>query len=117
MINPESPTINGEDEMTKQHQENFTHQCAHFEEDWDDKFPFSKMPELDITVFCDADHGHDLVTRRSITGILAFVGCTPVHWKSTRQTAVQTSTFGAEFMAMKKAVEAVMTLRCHLRSM
>ena len=68
-------------------------------------------------MFCDADHGHDLVTGRSITGILAFVGSTPVHWKSTRQTAVQTSTFGAEFMAMKKAVEVVTTLRCHLRSM
>ena len=70
-----------------------------------------------ITIFCDSDLVHDLVTGRSITGILAFVGSTPVYWKSTRQTAVQTSTFGTEFIAMKKAVEVIVMLRYYLRSM
>ena len=115
MINPENPIVNETgDNARPQPPENFTNQHAHFEEDWDERFPSFKIPELDITVFCDADHGHDLVTGRSITGILAFVGSTPVCWKSTRQTAVQTSTFGAEFMAMKKAVEVAITLRYHL---
>ena len=49
--------------------------------------------------------------------MIAFVGSTPIYWKSTRQTCVQTSTFGAEFTALKKAVETAITIRYHLRSM
>ena len=65
------------------------------------------MDELDLHVFCDADHGHDKVTGRSITGIMSVVGSTSVTWSSKQQVAVQTSTFGAEFTALKKAVEEV----------
>ena len=72
---------------------------------------------MDINIFVDTDHAHDKVTGRSITGILAFVGSTPTLWSSKRQTAVQTSTFGAEFTALKKAVEECITLRHHLRAM
>jgi len=45
------------------------------------------------------------------------VGSTPVYWKSTRQTSVQTSTFGSEFTALKKAVEVAVTIRYYLISM
>ena len=45
------------------------------------------------------------------------MGSTPVYWKSTRQTSVQTSTFGSEFTALKKAVETAVTIRYYLRSM
>ena len=38
-------------------------------------------------------------------------------WHTKRQTSVQTSSFGAEFTALKKAVEEVVALRYHLRSM
>jgi hypothetical protein len=31
-----------------------------------------------ITVYVDADHSHDLVTRRSITGILVILNNTPI---------------------------------------
>lgn len=72
---------------------------------------------MDITIFCDADHAHDLVTGKSVTGIIVFIGSTPVYWKSTRHTSVQTSTFGSEFTALKKAVEVAITMRYHLRSM
>ena len=65
---------------------------------------------LCISIFVDSDHGHDKVTGRSITGIIAFIGCTPVYWCSKRQTSVQTSTFGAEFTALKKAVELAVEL-------
>jgi hypothetical protein len=46
-----------------------------------------------------------------------LVGSTPIVFESKRQNTVQTSTFGAEFTALKKAVEKVITLRYHLRSM
>eukprot|EP00957_Ditylum_brightwellii_P084522 6426674-Ditylum_brightwellii.AAC.1 len=45
------------------------------------------------------------------------VGSTPVTWSSKLQAAVQTSTFGAEFTALKKAVEEVTTIQYHMRSM
>jgi len=65
----------------------------------------------------DADHGHDKVTGSSITGFICMVGSTPVVWGSKRQTGVQLSAFGAEFTALKKAVEEVTAIRYHLRSM
>eukprot|EP00957_Ditylum_brightwellii_P162905 12404903-Ditylum_brightwellii.AAC.1 len=53
------------------------------------------------------------MTRRSITRLIIFVGRTPVMYQSKRQVAVETSTYGAEFMAMKTAVEEVMAL-CYM---
>ena len=83
----------------------------------DPRFPEPLMEELDIHNFVDADHAHDKVTGRSVTGMILFVGSTPVVWISKQQTSVQTSTFGAEFVALKKAVEEVVAIRYHLRSM
>ena len=33
-----------------------------------------------LTVYVDADHAHDLVTRRSVTGIIAMINNTPIRW-------------------------------------
>ena len=117
MISPNSPRISEDPNQKKESFEDFGHQYKYFKEEKDPQFPTEKVKELDITIFCDADHAHDLVTGRSVTGIIAFVGSTPVYWKSTRQTSVQTSTFGSEFTAPKKAVEVAVTLRYYLRSM
>ena len=55
--------------------------------------------------------------QEGISGIIRFVGSTPVIWTSKRQTSVQTSTFGAEFVALKRAVEQVVELRYCMRAM
>jgi hypothetical protein len=68
------------------------------------------VDEMEIAVFVDSDHAHDKVSRRSITGILIFVGRTPVTHSSKRQGAIETSTHGAEFCAMKNAVEELIAL-------
>eukprot|EP00957_Ditylum_brightwellii_P082730 6290510-Ditylum_brightwellii.AAC.1 len=83
---------------------------SYFEEELDPMSPETLLEELDLYVFCDADHGHDKVTWRSITGIMLVVGSTPMMWSSKQEATVQTSTFGAEFTALKKAVEGVTTL-------
>jgi hypothetical protein len=72
---------------------------------------------LPITVFVDADHAHDHVTRKSITGMLAFVGCTPINAKSKRQTSVESSTYGAEFAAARSAVEYITGMRLLMRAL
>jgi hypothetical protein len=40
--------------------------------------PPENGPRVRMTVYVDADHAHDLVTRRSITGILVMLNDTPI---------------------------------------
>ena len=71
--------------------------------------------EIQITAFVDSDHAHDLITRRSITGILKLVVRTPVFILSKRQGAIETSTYGDEFCAMQTAVEKVQSVHYMMR--
>jgi hypothetical protein len=50
--------------------------------------PPEKGPRIKMTVYVDADHAHDLVTRRSITGIPVMLNNTPRRWISKRQKTV-----------------------------
>lgn len=65
----------------------------------------------------DADHASDTVTRRSRTGFLVYLNCSLVHWFSKKQTSVESSSFGSEFIAMKQCCEYVRGLRYKLRMM
>jgi len=68
-----------------------------------------------ITCFVDANHAHDVVTRRSITGVLLFINNTPVKWISKRQTTVETSTYGSELVAARISVDTIIEFRYKLR--
>jgi hypothetical protein len=70
-----------------------------------------------MTVYVDADHAHDLVTRRSITGILVMLNDTPISWISKHQKAVVTSTYGSELVASSIATEMILEIRYMLRSL
>ena len=80
-------------------------------------FPTAYGRELETAVFFDADHAHDHVTltRRSISGLIVFVGSTPVLWHSKRQGCIATSTYCAEFISMRSAVEEAISIRYMLR--
>ena len=82
-----------------------------------DHMPEPKGKEISITMYFDADHAHDEQTRRSISGKIAFLGCTPINWSSTRQTSVESSTYGAEFGAGRVTVEYNIGLRYTLRAL
>ena len=69
-----------------------------------------------IRVFVDSDHAGDQVTRRSRTGFLVYSNNSMIYWSSKKQTTVETSSFGSEFMAMKHATEYVRGLQYKLRS-
>jgi hypothetical protein len=77
-----------------------------------EKTPVSKNAKpLKLTVIVDASHASDLVTRRSVTGYLLFVGITPiVKWYSKRQNTVESSSYGSELVAMRLALEALLEL-------
>ena len=92
--------------------------CADFLQDYpwakehlDHNFPVVFGKPLQITILCDADHAHGMKTRRLVTGILAFVGCSLVLWRSLRQSSIACSTYTAEFMAFFTATEESIPLR------
>jgi hypothetical protein len=79
--------------------------------------PPEKGPRVRMTVYVDADHAHDLVTRRSTTGILFMLNNTPIRWVSKRQKTVEASTYGSELVASWVATELILKIRYMLRSL
>jgi hypothetical protein len=49
----------------------------------------------------DADHASDTTARISQTGFLVYLNCAHIYWMSKKQTSVESSSFGSEFIAMK----------------
>ena len=77
--------------------------------------PEPRGQPVQINCFVDADHAGDRMTRRSQTGVLIYLNMAPIIWYSKRQTTVETSTFGSEFVALKTATEMIIALRYKLR--
>ena len=69
-----------------------------------------------MRVFVDSDHAGDQITRRSQTGFIVYLNNALIYWTLKKQTTVETSSFGSEFMAMKHATEYVQGLRYKLRA-
>ena len=82
-MDPRPPNIVEDTIKDKRRYEDLGHQYKCYKEHIIDKeFPEATLEEILTTIFCDTDHAHDLVTGRSITGLLGIVGSTPVYWKS-----------------------------------
>jgi hypothetical protein len=70
-----------------------------------------KGSRVRMTVYVDADHAHELVTRRSITGILVMLNNTPIRWISKSQKTEETSTYGSELVVSRVATELILEVR------
>jgi hypothetical protein len=85
--------------------------CMEFYPDTGEEIPKGLPPEkglrVRMTVYVHADHAHDLVTRRSITGILVMLNNTPIRWISKRQSLVEKSTYGSELVASRVSTELI----------
>ena len=79
--------------------------------------PEPRGKEVDLRLYVDADHAGDKKTRRSRTGFFIFLNCALIMWKSKKQPTIETSVFGAEFVAMKHGMETLRGLRYKLRMM
>ena len=79
--------------------------------------PLARGKMVDIRMFCDSDFAGDKAFRKSRTGFIIYVNSAPVTWLSKRQATIETSVFGAEFVAMKQGMEALRGLRYKLRMM
>ena len=82
----------------------------------------SNAPELggkdvDLRLYIDSDHAGEQHTHRSRTGFFVFMNTALVQWFSKQQATIETSVFGAEFVAMKIGMESLRGLRYKLRMM
>jgi hypothetical protein len=68
-----------------------------------------------LTHYYDANLFHDIVTGRSVTGILHLINKTPLDWYSKKQATVETATYGSEFVAARTCVDQIVDLRTTLR--
>ena len=75
--------------------------------------PLGKTVQL--TTYVDANLFHDIITGRSVTGILHLINKTPFDWYSKKQATVETATYGSEFTAARIAVDQIITNRNILR--
>jgi hypothetical protein len=79
--------------------------------------PAPRGKDVDLRMFVDSDHAGDKLTRRSRTGFVIYLNMAPIIWYSKKQSTIETSVFGAEFVAMKQGMETLRGLRYKLRMM
>ena len=79
--------------------------------------PRSIGKEFIIRDFVDADFAGDSLTRRSRTGFIIMLNGAPLFWFSKKQSSMETSSFGSEFVAMRQCCEYLKGLRYKLRMM
>jgi len=80
-----------------------------------DDMPVPLGKSVTTTSYKDANLYHDLLTGRSVTGILHFLNGTPIDWFSKKQSTVETATYGSEFVAARLATDQILDLRISLR--
>ncbi|KAL7527793.1 hypothetical protein ACHAWF_002307 [Thalassiosira exigua] len=78
------------------------------------------MPEplgksVELFAFCDSDHASNVVTRRSHSGIFLLAQSALIRSLSKTQNTVDSSTYGAELVAMRIARDMIVELRLKLK--
>jgi hypothetical protein len=112
-LSPELPRIDYGDFRTKRG--DFAEIYRDAEELLPHRMPMPRGRGLEVTAYVDASHAANKITRRSHSGYVVFLNRAPVLRYSKRQNTVETSTFSAEFIALKVCLEAIEHLRFKLR--
>lgn len=82
--------------------------------------PFMPEPlgnSILLRLYVDSKFAGDSNNRRLRTGYFVFLNEAPIKWFSKKQTRVENSLFGAEFVAIKTDFDAVKGVRHKLRTM
>ena len=70
-----------------------------------------------LRMFVDSDHAGEKRTRRSRSGFFIYLNMAMIQWHSKRQPTLESSVFGAEFVALKNGIETLRGIRYKLRMM
>jgi hypothetical protein len=79
--------------------------------------PEARGTPVKVSLFSDADHAGNLLTRRSHTGLMIFLNNSLIDWYSKGQATVESSTFGSETIALRTGVDKLQALRYKLYMM
>ena len=77
--------------------------------------PTSKGKHAVIISYHEANMCHNVVTGRSVIGMLHFINKTTIDWHRNKQAAVETATYGSEHSSAPICVEQILDLRITLR--
>jgi hypothetical protein len=73
--------------------------------------------DVDLHMMVDSDHAGEKRTQCSRTGFIIFCNLAPIIWLSKQQATIESSVFGAEFVAMKHRIKMLRGLRYKIRIM
>jgi hypothetical protein len=73
--------------------------------------------DVDLRMMVDSNHAGEKRTQRSCTGFIIFCNLAPIIWLSKQQATIETSVFGAEFVAIKHSIKMLRGLRYKIRMM
>ena len=79
--------------------------------------PPARGKPVDLRLWVDSSHADCILTRRSRTGYFIFMNNALIAFLSKKQPTIETSVFGAEFVAMKAGMERLRGIRYKLRMM
>ena len=79
--------------------------------------PEPRGKNVDLRIFVDSDRAGDQQTRCSRTVFIIYLNMEPIAWFSKKQSTIETSVFGAKFVAMKQGMEAFHCIWYKLRMM
>ena len=72
---------------------------------------------MTIRDFLGSDHDCNAITQSSRNVFIIFINNASIYWFCKKQTSIDTSSFGSEFVVMKQCCEYILCLQYKLRMM
>ncbi len=79
--------------------------------------PLPPGKHVDLCMMVDSNRAGEKRTQRSRTGFIIFCNLAPIIWLSKQQATIETSVFGAEFVAMKHGIKTLRGQRYKIHMM
>jgi hypothetical protein len=70
---------------------------------------------ITLTHYQDTNLYHDIITGRSVTGILHFMNKKPIDWYSKKQATIKMATYRSEFISAWTCIDQIVDLHLTLR--